>query len=252
MPIVVLQHADSDGIGRLGPVLRDQGHALDIRRLDLSPMQGGKGVPVDYDNVSAVISLGGPMNVGDAGVGWMDAELAYLKGAHERGLPVIGICLGAQMVAKALGGEVGPMEGNPPGEFGFGEVSITVPGQTETMMAGIAWTSRQWQAHGQEIKKLPDGAALLATGKAGGCKVQAFKVGMRTYGFQYHFESDRADIDTFLADSWSRQLMEKLGLTAGDVARQADEHYATFERLGNRLCGNIATYLFPSVSRLRG
>lgn len=250
MAIVVLQHADSDGIGRLGPILRDHGHALDIRRLDLSPMQGGRPVPPDYDNVSGVISLGGPMNVGDAGVpgGWMDAELAYLKGAHERGLPLIGICLGAQMIAKSLGGEVGPME--TPGEFGFNEVNVTVPGQTETMMAGIQWSSRQWQAHGQEIKKLPDGAALLATGKL--CKVQAFKLGLRTYGFQYHFESDRADIDTFLADAWSRQLMEKLGLTAGDVTRQAEEHYAMFERLGNRLCGNMATYLFPSATRLRG
>jgi len=140
--------------------------------------------------------------------------------------------------------------GGPPGEFGFTEVNITVPGQTETMMAGIAWTSRQWQAHGQEIKKLPDGAALLASSKA--CKVQAFKLGMRTYGFQYHFESDRADIDSFLADPWSRQLMEKLGLSAGDVARQADDHYPVFERLGNRLCDNIAQYLFPPVSRLRG
>ncbi|MFT3683695.1 MAG: type 1 glutamine amidotransferase [Phycisphaerales bacterium] len=248
MAIVVLQHAESDGIGRLGPVLRDQGHALDIRRLDLTPQQGGRPVPPDYDNVSGVISLGGPMNVGDAGVPWMETELAYLKGAHERGLPLVGICLGCQLVAKALGGEVGPMDA--PGEFGFGEVNITVPGQTETLMAGIQWTSRQWQAHGQEVKKLPDGAGLLASSKA--CKVQAWKLGLRTYGFQYHFESDRADIDSFLADAWSRQLMEKLGLSAGDVARQADEHYPTFERLGLRLAGNIATYLFPSVSRLKG
>lgn len=81
MPIVVLQHADSDSIGRLGPILRDQGHALDIRRLDLSPVQGGRPIPPDYDNVSAVISLGGPMNVGDAGVPWIEAELAYSR-AH--------------------------------------------------------------------------------------------------------------------------------------------------------------------------
>lgn len=98
-------------------------------------------------------------------------------------------------------------------------------------------------------QEAPRRRALLATSKV--CKVQAFKVGMRTYGFQYHFESDRADIDTFLADQWSRQLMEKLGLSAGDVVRQADEHYPMFDRLGNRLCNNFATYLFPSVSRLR-
>lgn len=241
MPIIVLQHAATDGIGRLGPALRDYAHRLDIRRLDLPATQGGRGVPVDFDDVDAVISLGGPMNVGDD-VPWMNAELAYLREAHARQLPVLGICLGAQMIAAALGGEVVAMT-SPPGEFGLCAVEQTPAGNTDRILAGIPWTSWQFQAHGQMVTKLPEGATLLQTSKA--CKVQAFSVGLRTYGFQYHFESTRADMDGFLADKWSQELLGKLGTSAAEVRKVADERADAFARLGDRLCVNIASFMFP-------
>lgn len=241
MPIIVLQHAASDGIGRLGPILRDNAHRLDIRRLDLPATLGGKGVPADFDDVDAVISLGGPMNVGDD-VPWMNAELAFLREAHARQLPVLGICLGAQMIAAALGGEVGPMT-SPVGEFGFCPVEQTPQGNTDRILAGIPWTTWQFQAHGQMVTKLPDGATLLQTSKA--CRVQCFSAGLRTYAFQYHFESTRANVDGFLSDRWSQELMGKLGVPSGDVRRLADEHYETFDRLGGRLSENIASFMFP-------
>ena len=129
MAIIVLQHTASEGPGRLGTTLRDFGRKLDIRRLDLPAGDPGAGglaarnqhVPTDFDGVDGILTLGGGMMVGDP-LPWMQPELDFLAAAHKRNLPIVGICLGAQMIAKALGGEVGPMP-NPPGpEWGLGTV----------------------------------------------------------------------------------------------------------------------------------
>jgi GMP synthase (glutamine-hydrolysing) len=233
MAIIVFQHGAEVGPGRLGMTLRDHGFKLDIRRLDL---QGARGVPVDFDNVEGVVSMGGEQNVSESHP-WMQPELDYLKAAHDRQLPVIGVCLGAQMIAHALGGKVAPMDGP---EWGLTQVSLNPVGQTDTIMAGIAWDSMQFQAHGQEVKEMPPGAVLLGSSQA--CKVQAYRAGLRTMAFQYHFECDRAMIDTFAKGSES---MRRAGLGESDLAAQCDRHYEQFSRLADRLCVNIATYAFP-------
>lgn len=236
--IIVFQHSPRCTPGRLGATLRDHGFRLDIRRLDLH-REVGKGIPPDYDNVHGVVSLGGPQNVGDPEP-WINQEIAYLKGAHERGLPVVGVCLGHQMLAKALGGEVGPM-GKP--ELGFAKASVSIPGQTETIMAGVPWDFQAFQTHGQEVTKLPPGAVSLASSAA--CKVQAFRVGLRSFGFQFHLEADRPMISAFHGDAkdWARDL----GTSVGDLEKQADREYARWAVIADRLCVNLATYCFPSV-----
>jgi GMP synthase (glutamine-hydrolysing) len=233
MSIIVFQHGPEVLPGRLGVTLRDHGFKLDIRRLDLL---GAKGVPPDFDNVQGVISLGGEQNVGESHP-WMQPEIDYLKAAHEKQLAVIGVCLGHQLLAHALGGKVGPMD-KP--EWGFHNLGINPGGQTDTILSGIAWDSMQFQAHGQEVKELPPGAALLAGSKQ--CKVQAFRAGIRTMGFQYHFECDRAMIESWAKTS---SAMRAAGLSQSDIVGQLDRHYNEFARLADRLCLNIATYVFP-------
>jgi GMP synthase (glutamine-hydrolysing) len=240
MPIIVFQHSERVGPGRLGATLRDHGFHLDIRRLDLL---GPGGVPPDFDNVEAVVSLGGEQNVGEPHA-WMPAEAAYLKAAHGRDLPVIGVCLGHQLLAHALGGTVGPMA-KP--EWGFEPVSLNTTGQVEPLLAGLAWDARWFQAHGQEVRTLSEGATLLASSPA--CKVQAFRAGLRTFGFQFHFECDRAMVEEF-ADS-SGASLARAGVSKGDVLAQADKHYPLFARLADRLCVNMVTLLFPTRNRLR-
>jgi GMP synthase-like glutamine amidotransferase len=235
MAIIVFQHDDLSRPGRLGVTLRDHAFKLDVRRL-----HAGDPVPPDYDNVDGVVSLGGRPNV-DEGHGWIEREQAFLRGAHTRSLPVVGVCLGAQMVAAALGGAVGKMD-RP--EVGFTDVKLLPPAHTDTIMGGVAWTSPQFQTHHYEVTTLPEGAVHLATSER--CAHQAFRVGMRTYCFQYHFEADRAMIDAFLKDA--RTDLHQSGATSDEFARDAEKKYEMFARLADRLCLNIATYLIPRVA----
>ena len=236
--IIVFQHSAWGGPGRLGLTLRDHGFRLDIRRMDLH-REVGRGIPADYDNVHGVVVLGGPQNVGDPEP-WINQEIAYIKGAHDRGLAVVGVCLGHQMIARALGGDVGPMA-RP--EIGFTRTSLGVPAQTDTIMAGVPWAFEAFQTHAQEVTRLPAGATSLASSET--CKVQAFRAGLRTYGFQFHFEADRPMVSAFLGET--RDSAKQAGLSVGDLEKQADREYGRFAVIADRLCANIVTYCFPSV-----
>ncbi len=242
MAIIVLQHSDVDTLGRLGPVLRDLGHKLDVRRPDRA---GASALPTDYDSVHALIVLGGPQNVGDD-LPWMAPELAYIKGAHARQLPVLGICLGHQMIASALGGEVS-VAAQP--EFGYCAIRTNVPGQTDTLLAGVPWNAMVFQTHAREVSKLPPDAALLQS--SNDCKVQSFRVGLRTYGFQYHFEVAPSEVEAHIKTAAAQAAMAARSLTAQGVRQQAAEHADIATRVGTRLCDNIATVMFPMMRHAR-
>lgn len=247
MSIVILQHSAHGTAGRLGTTLRDHGFDMLFCRPDLHGIggaQGRQGAPRDLDNVHGLIVLGGPQNVTDiAKYDWMRHEVELIKAAHAKELPVLGICLGCQLIGHALGGEVAPRE-KP--AVGFYPVSATPPGQTETMLAGIAWNNHTYFSCGQEVKTLPAGATLLQTSKH--TKHAAFKVGVRTYAFQYHFECDVPLIEAITAHSKSD--LAPAGTTESEVKVQTDQHYANYARLADRLCVNIAAYCFPITKKL--
>jgi len=239
MAILVFQHHEIGRPGRLGATLRDHGLRLDIREL-----HARGAVPADLDGVDGVVSLGGPQNVDDPPekAPWMRAEMDLLAEAHARGLPVVGVCLGAQMLASALGGAVEPMD-EP--EIGFHTVSLTAAGQTDTLHAGIPWDSPQFLHHTRHVASLPAGGVALASSKKR--PVQAFRVGMRSYGFQHHFEADQRLIREMVASA--KDDLHRAGYTEEEIEQQIESRYAEFARLADRLCVNIAAYLMPT-SRL--
>ncbi len=245
MPILVFQHQDFENPGRLSATLRDHGFALDVRRVD---QHGRAAIPADLDGVQGIVSMGGPQMV-DQNLDWMGPEMALIREAHARQLPVIGICLGAQLIATALGGRVAPMatpDGKPRQEWGFAPISLSPAGQTETLLSGLPWNAVQFHAHEQEVAQLPADATLLASSAA--CKVQAFKAGVRTFGFQFHFECDRPMLQQFIHECGS--CIQRSGQRAEDLVKQADASYERYARAGDRLCVNLATYLFPLARRL--
>ncbi|MCB9844797.1 MAG: type 1 glutamine amidotransferase [Phycisphaeraceae bacterium] len=240
--IIVLQHSEIGGPGRLGATLRDHGFRLDIRRVDLPPEKGGAPPPADLDNVQGVVSLGGPQSANDP-FAWVAREQAFLRLAHEAELPVIGVCLGSQMLGKALGGEVRAMA-RP--EVGFQPIRVEVAGQTDTIMAGVPWSAPRLSIHGDEVSTLPAGATLLSSSQA--CRVQAWKIGLRTYAFQHHFEADRAMALAMFGSE--PELLARAGVTLDGLKSELDRHYDRFATIADRLCLNIAAFAFPYSSLL--
>lgn len=239
MSILVFQHDRHETTARLGEILRDHGHRL--RTIELFD---GQPLPPDLDDVDGLISMGGPMNVDQSDAHrWIDGECELIREAHEGGLAVLGICLGAQMVARALGGEVGAME-KP--EIAFGPVKAGFPGTIDPLHAGIPWTWNVLHLHGQEVTKLPEKAVPMYG--SDGCRVQSFKVGLRTYGFQYHFEWRREQIDAVLRANHA--WLAGHGVDAGVIGHDLDAGYDLHRQLGDRLCRNIADLLFPLDKRL--
>lgn len=234
--LLVLQHSVV-GAARLGATLRDHAFKLDVRKPNLTLEEGGHQLPPDLDEYQGLICLGGPP-APDSDEQWMLDEMDLIREAHDRDLPLIGICLGHQLIARALGGKVGKMA-KP--EWGFNMVDLTPQGQVEPMFGGIPWSTPRFQSHAYEVTELPEGATLLASNEH--CKVQAFKAGQRTFGFQYHFEADGPLLEYF--EEVDKELMEGAGVTSGQFREQAIKHYDMFARAADRLCVNIVTYAFP-------
>ncbi len=242
MPILLLQHHDVETPGRLGDSLRNLGHRLDIRRPD---RDGIDALPTDMRAFDGLIVMGGPQDMDAPGLSespWLQDEADLIAAAHEAELPVIGVCLGAQVIAHALGGKVEAMEAP---EVGLAPVRLTTAGQINAMMAGIPWESPQFHVHGRQITELPAGATLLASSDA--CLNQAFMIGLRTYGFQYHFECDGAMIDAF--HPHCSDLFDRAGVTRDGLAEQVGRDYEMYARSADRLCDTIARLAFPFVSR---
>ncbi len=239
MAIVVFEHHAMETSARLGQVLRDHGHQLNVIRL-----YAGDPIPVDLNDVDGVVSMGGPMNVDQADDhGWINQEAQFIKSAHEAALPIVGVCLGAQLIAHALGGKVQAMDAP---EIGWHPVGQFRPGFPDTIFGGIPWTTDQFHTHGQQVTELPPGGVLMASSDC--CKNQAFRVGLTTYAFQFHFEWTRNDIEGIL-DQFANWIKES-GRDVDVIRSEAETKYDLYRHLGDRLCESLASWVFCIEHRL--
>lgn len=232
MTIVIVEHSPNFGAGILARTLRDFGHRIRTIRAD-----DGMALPSDLDGVSGVVSCGG----GQSAYGpepWLAQEISFLRDAHGAGVPVVGLCLGAQLLAQALGGEV---KKSPTPEVGWHEVRLSPVGREDPLYTAIAWNSMQFCWHFDQVATPPPGARTLASSQR--CGVQAFGVGLTSYGFQYHFEWDREtilrEVDQFQSE------VRSAGADPAAIRAETDRHADTAERLARRLSESVALLLMP-------
>jgi GMP synthase-like glutamine amidotransferase len=175
MRVEILQHVPYEGIGSIAAWLRAREAEVAWTRL-----WRGDTVP-DLAGRDLVVAMGGPMSAGDTDrLPWLREEKARLREAVERGQAVLGICLGAQLIASALGAAI---ERNPDREIGWFPVEA-IPAVADTFAFPPRFTAFHW--HGETFT-LPPGAVHLARSAA--CERQAFQVGRRTLGLQFHLEN---------------------------------------------------------------
>lgn len=204
---LVLQHVPWEGPGLIGEVLGAHGVAVE-RRIVLDEPAPALPPPAD---LAALVVMGGPMGAldDDAHPG-LAAERRLLADCVAADVPVLGVCLGMQLLAAALGGELWPGHGT---EIGFGPVQVTAP---DPVLAPLGTAPAVLHWHGDAVS-LPPGAELLASTAL--TPVQAFRSGS-ALGLQFHLEVDRALLAAWLAsDAMPAELAEH-GIT--DLPRQAE------------------------------
>ncbi|MFM2279467.1 MAG: hypothetical protein RLZZ444_1698 [Pseudomonadota bacterium] len=176
-PVLIILHQETSTPGRAGQMLVEKGYRLDIRRPVL-----GEPLPDTLENHAGAIIFGGPMSANDPEP-YVKAEIDWISVPLSENRPFLGICLGAQMLVKNLGGRV---EGHAEGltEIGWYPIEATEEGR-----GLIEWPSMVYHFH-REGFDLPAGARLLARGQT--YENQAIRYGDNAWGIQFHGELTRA------------------------------------------------------------
>lgn len=170
MSILVLRHEVFEHLGHFAEPLADR-----------NPVYHDLGEPIPQGNYNGVVVLGGPMSANDPLPGLKD-ELAVIDKALTAGAPLLGICLGSQLIAKALGA---PVYRNRALEIGWEPVYFTDAGRSDPLFSGMPSPQTFFHWHGETFD-LPLGATSLAW--SGKTRHQAYRYGSNVYGIQFHPE----------------------------------------------------------------
>jgi len=217
---IVLQHVAWEGPGLIAFEARERGLFLDVRRLDQ-----GDSIP----NPDRVEVMGGPMGVYETDKNpHLAEECRLIRELAHRNRPVLGVCLGAQLLASSLGAKVYP---GRQAEVGYGTVELTPEGKQDSLFQSVEGPVPVFHRHG-DMFDLPEGAVLLASSKE--YSHQAFRFGGCAYGLQFHVEPDS---ETW--SSWREQLPSQL---AGDD----DPRRSRIEQVGR---GVIARFFDAAPSQ---
>jgi GMP synthase-like glutamine amidotransferase len=184
--ILIVKHVAVEGPGIILDFFENTKWSTKI--IDLGK---GDALPSNLQNIEGIILLGGPMNVyEEERYNFLKKENDFLKKVLELNIPLLGVCLGAQLIAKATGATVAKASES---EIGWGRVLLTDMGQDDPLFSGLGPTLEVFQWH-DDAFKIPRGGVLLAHSQI--C-AQAFRVGESAYGLQFHIE-----VTPQMVDEW--------------------------------------------------
>lgn len=203
--VLVLQHVAHEILGTLNPLLKSHGLRIRYVNFERDPNADPK-----LDGYNGLIILGGPMGVYEADkFPHLKREMKLIEEALKKNIPVLGICLGAQLIANALKADVKPHHEK---EIGWCKVNITDDAKGDPLLHHFRETETIFQLHGDAFD-IPKSAVHLASSKI--CDGQAFRYGKKVYGLQFHLEVDETMILRWLT---LRSVKDDIKKHFGDVS----------------------------------
>ena len=229
-----IQHVPFEGLGSIEPWLVEGGHALTRTRLYAS--ETFPEAP-DFD---LLVVMGGPMSVNDeAAFPWLASEKAFIRRTIDAGKSVLGVCLGAQLIAASMGARVFPNAHREIGWFPVQGVSSRDPSvfQFPPSMEVFHW-------HGETFD-LPDGAVRLAESE--GCRNQAFQMGNSVIGLQFHLEMTPVSVREIVSRCGEECIADRYVQTREEIVAEKAQRYAKINAMMGRVLSHLQllSTLFP-------
>ncbi|OVE78411.1 hypothetical protein BVX98_00175 [bacterium F11] len=233
--IHVLIHFQTETLGTLENRLKEAGHSY--REIHL---YRGEALP-SIEDVTGLIVMGGPMGVTEIDLyPYILEETQLIGSCIRKNLPVLGICLGGQLIAHALGSKVFP---NRFKEVGWDLVSLTDEALSDPVFKGTKKDFLAFHWHGDTFD-LPKGAIHLA--KTSRCRNQAFRYGKTTYGFQFHLETNPEMIHQWIGSPEGKAMLESAGEDASKVWNQTSQGCSMMEPIADRIFSRYLRMAFPN------
>jgi len=221
-----LQHVPFEGLGSIEPWLQSAGYEISRTQFFNS------GNLPDIGDIDLLVILGGPMSVNDETEHpWLVKEKEFIRGAIEAGKSVLGICLGAQLIANSMGGEV---FANSKKEIGwFPAEAVDFEG---TSVFQFPKETEVFHWHGETFS-LPKGAVQIAKSK--GCENQAFQIGGNVIGLQFHLETTPLSAQAIVENCRDELVESEYIQSELEILSASQEHYSSI----NSLMGEVLEYL---------
>jgi len=224
-----LQHVPFEGLGSIEDWLQITDYEISSTQFFNST------VLPDIEEIDLLIVMGGPMSVNDeSDYPWLVAEKEFIRHAIEVGKPVLGICLGAQLIANSMGGEVFP---NPVKEIGWFPVEPVKSTSESTFQFPDKSEVFHW--HGETFS-LPEGAITIAKSK--GCENQAFQIGRRVIGLQFHLETTLRTAHEIVENCKDELIEDDYIQSEVDILSVPQDKYTSI----NQLMCRVLDYLHTS------
>jgi GMP synthase (glutamine-hydrolysing) len=229
MRALTVVHQRDAGPGVFADEMRERGVELEEWMLS----ERGTGPPREIAEYDAVLTFGGAMHADQEDRHpWLRFEKDFLAAMLDDGMPLLAVCLGTQLLADAAGGTA--RRASEP-EIGWFEVEVTDEGASDPVIGPLAPSFTGFQWHSYEAVP-PEGAAILARTPV--CP-QAYRIGERVWGIQFHAEVTAGDVSNWIDDYRSDEDAVRIGVDPEALRAETEEKIAAWNRVGRELCGRF-------------